>query len=270
MWEFLKSYEGVGYSIKIEEQNPEINERFQEDIYRNILFNYLILKGYLETERERKIPAGTKTKQKYIQPKIIHQIIEELTEDYDLPDVEIRKVLIEELTREQLMREEASERLRLVEEQEERRNEEEKALKAELRLEKERLRKEKEEAEERRREELKRQNEEDKRRSKIFEEELENFKANLEERIFSRREKEALWNKEKEDYADAAYLMQEEELRKQAMKYLQAYAEELDYFAKNLEKRCKLRTQTEEQYQLELEERELLRRERLAKKSLEK
>ena len=270
MWEFLKSYEGVGYSIKIEEQNPEINERFQEDIYRNILFNYLILKGYLETERERKIPAGTKTKQKYIQPKIIHQIIEELTEDYDLPDVEIRKVLIEELTREQLMQEEASERLRIVEEQEERRNEEEKLLKAEQRLEKERMRKEKEEAEACRREELKRQTEEDKHRSKIFEMELENFKANLEERIFKRREKEDLWNKEKEDYADAAYLMQEEELRKQAMKYLQAYAEELNYFAKNLEKRRKLRAQTEEQYQLELEERELLRRERLAKKSLEK
>lgn len=270
MWEFLKSYEGVGYSIKVEEQNPEINDRFQEDIYRNILFNYLILKGYLETEKERRIPMAAKTKQKYIKPKVIHQIIEELTEDYDLPDVEIRKVLIEELTREQLMQEEASERLRLVEEQEGRRKAEEQALKAEQRLEKERLRKEREAEAERRREEQKRQAEEDKRKSLIFEEEFTSFRENLEDRIASRREKEGLWHREKEDFADAASIMMEEELRRQAMVYLQAYEEELTFFAKNLEKRRRLRKQAEEEYRKEVEERELLRRERLAKKSLGK
>ena len=270
MWEFLKSYEGVGYSIKVEEQNPEINERFQEDIYRNILFNYLILKGYLETEKERKIPAAAKTKQKYIKPKVIHQIIEELTEDYDLPDVEIRKVLIEEMTREQLMQEEASERLRLVDEQEGRRKAEEQALKAEQRLEKERLRKEREAENERRREEQKRQAEEDKRKSLIFEEEFNAFRENLEERIASRREKEGLWHREKEDFVDAVAIMMEEELRRQAMIYLQAYAEELTYFAKNLDKRRRLRKQAEDDYRKEIEERELLRRERLAKKSLGK
>jgi hypothetical protein len=59
-----------------------------------------------------------KQKKRKLKPKFIKEIIEELTEDYDLPDIEIRKVLIEELTKEQLMKEEEAERRRLVEEQE--------------------------------------------------------------------------------------------------------------------------------------------------------
>ena len=54
------------------------------------------------------------------------------------------------------------------------------------------------------------------------------------------------------------------------MIYLQAYAEELTFFAKNLDKRRRLRKQAEDDYRKKIEERELLRRERLAKKSLGK
>ena len=46
LMEFLRQYDEVGYSIKVVEQSPEINEVFQRDIYHNILFNYLVLKGY--------------------------------------------------------------------------------------------------------------------------------------------------------------------------------------------------------------------------------
>lgn len=266
MFEFLKGYEGVGYTIRIEEQNPEINERFQEDIYRNILFNYLILKGYLEDEKSRRIPTGTRVKQKFIKPRIIHQIIEELTEDYDMPMVEIRKVLIEELTKEQLMYEESQERLRLVEEYEARKKEEAEQERAEKRLEKELRRKEREAEEQRRREELKRQHEEDQRRSQIFQEEIEYFKSNLEEFVQARREQEAAWNCEQEDYADAAFLLEEAKFQKEAMEFLKSYTEELHYFTKNLKKRIQLREKMEETYRLEAEERERLRQERLAQK----
>ena len=132
------------------------------------------------------------------------------------------------------------------------------------------MRKEREAELERKREEQKRQAEEDKRRSLIFEEEFANFRENLEDRIASRREKEALWHQEKDDFIDAAAILMEEELRKQAMIYLQAYAEELTFFAKNLDKRRRLRKQAEDEYRKKIEERELLRRERLAKKSLGK
>ena len=269
LWEFLKAYQDVGYTIKIVEQNPEINQRFEENIYRNILFNYLILKGYLEDEESRRIPIAKKEKQKELKPKIIREIIEELTENYDLPVVEVRKVLIEELTKEQLMYEEAQERLRLVEEQELRRKEEEQEERAKLRAEKERLRKEREEEQQRKEEELKHQTEEDRRRSKIFVEEIEIFKAHLEDQKQVRKERESLWNRPREDFAEAAASLEEEELRLWAMELLKPYAEELAYFANNLEKQRKLREETESFYRQEVENRERARKERLMKKAME-
>ena len=95
LFSFLHEYDEIGYTIRVVEQNPEVTEEFQRDIFHNVLFNYLILKGYLEAEKDRRIPTPAKTKQRALKPKFIKEIIEELTEDYDLPDVEIPKVLIE-------------------------------------------------------------------------------------------------------------------------------------------------------------------------------
>lgn len=268
LWEFLKIYDEVGYTVRIVEQNPEINDRFQEDIYRNILFNYLILKGYLEDEESRRIPRPKKEKEKVLKPKIIHQIIEELTEDYDLPEVEIRKVLIEELSKEQLMHEEAVERLRMVEEQQDKKDEEERQRKAKLRQEKERQRQEKEAEELKNFEKQKLQSEEDQRYKKLFRMELDYYKDHLKERLERRKDLEGMWHQPKEDFVELAGIMEAEELRRQALVLLQDYVKELEYFEKNLTKRHKLRQKTEENYRLEIQEREKLRRERIAKKTL--
>ena len=125
LYDFLRRYDEVGYAIKITEQNPHLSEQFVEDIFHNVLFQYVVLKGYLESEEDRQLPAPLKSKKRKLKPKVIKEIIEELTEDYDVPDLEIRKVLIEELTKEQLMLEEAEERRRLVMEAEERKRLEE-------------------------------------------------------------------------------------------------------------------------------------------------
>lgn len=227
LFEFLRSYDQIGYTIQIVEQNPEINDRFQEDIYRNILFNYLILKGYLEDAEDREVPVQAKGRKRALKPKFIHQIVEELTEDYDLPDVEIRKVLIEELTKEQLMQEEAAERRRLVEEQERKRKEEAERLKAEKKAEtqqlkaeraaeaeRKRLQKEAEEA--RKRQERMLREAEDRRFRKLLQSELDYFHEHLDDQLAQRRlEAEAAKKQaEQEDYANAVALLEEEERRK--------------------------------------------------------
>jgi len=223
--EFLRSYDDIGYTIKVVEQNPEINETMQRDIYHNILFNYLILKGYLEDERDRIIPAPAKSKKRALKPKFVKEIIEELTEDYDLPDVEIRKVLIEELTKEQLMAEEAEERRRLVEEQERRKKEEQERLKKEAEAEKERLRKEKEAEKERLRKEKEEEEKrlkmermereaEDRRRCKIFRAELDRFAEGLEQRLEDRAAAVARRIEEIKAFEEAQRLIEEEKQRK--------------------------------------------------------
>ena len=223
--EFLSGYTDIGYTIRVVEQNPEINEVLERDIYHNILFNYLVLKGYLEDERDRRVPAPVKTKKRSLKPKFIKEIIEELTEDYDLPDIEIRKVLIEELTKEQLMLEEEAERRRLVEEAEQRKREEEERIRKEKEAEAERIRKEKEieaerirqeqEAEmQRRRMEQMEREAEDRRRSKLLQAELDYFKEHLPRKLEARENFMARRIQEQNAFEDAARLMEEAEQRK--------------------------------------------------------
>jgi len=138
LWDFLLAYFDVGYSVEIIEQNPEINEKFEQDIWDNIMFTYIILKGYLEDNRDRAMDPNVKSERRILRPRYIKEIVEELVRNFNLTDVEVRKILVEELTKEQLMREEQKERYRLVEEQKQRK-EEEKRL-----AEKERIRKQKE------------------------------------------------------------------------------------------------------------------------------
>lgn len=227
LMEFLRQYDEVGYSIKVVEQSPEINEVFQRDIYHNILFNYLVLKGYLEDPEDRQIPTAPRTKKRALKPKFIHQIVEELTEDYDLPDVEIRKVLIEELTKQQLMQEEAAERRRLVEEQAQRKKEEQERIRAEKAAEKERLRRQREAERERIRqekaaEEARRKQEqmereiEDRRRSKLLKKEMARFQEELAERLLLRERAEEKQREvqQLEDYEDAAFQLEQAQERK--------------------------------------------------------
>ena len=227
MYEFLRSYEDVGYTIRVVEQNPQINETFQADIYHNVLFNYLVLKGYLEDERDRKLPQPMKEKQRSLKPKFIKQIVEELTEDYDLPDVEIRKVLIEELTKEQLMHEEAMERRRLVEEQQQRKKEEQARLRQEREEEKARLRKEREAEKERirqekaaeqarLRDERARREQEDRRRTGLWKKDMAQLMKKLEDQKQAREKLLAQKQAQQQDYADAAQILEEAEQRKLA------------------------------------------------------
>ncbi len=146
LWDFILTYTDVGYKIEIYEQSPEIDEQFTRDIYHAIMIDYVILKYRLEMEEDRRVDTRENARKKQLKPKYIKQIVEEITRNYDLPDVEIRKVLVEEITKAQLMQEEEKERLRLVREKEKetrQREKEEKAAKekAEKEAEKERLRK---------------------------------------------------------------------------------------------------------------------------------
>lgn len=227
LFDFLRSYDNIGYTIKVIEQNPVIDENFQEDIFRNTMFQYLLLKNHLERDKDRRLPAPMKEKKRALKPKFIKEIIEELTEDYDLPDVEIRKVLIEELTKEQLMREEAAERRRLIEERnaakaaekarlKQQAEEEKEKRRQEREAEKERIRLEKEAEEQRRYIERMEREQEDRRRSRLFKKDIKRFLENFDERLGERNFELEQEKIAAEDFEDAAYVLEEtERIKKQ-------------------------------------------------------
>jgi hypothetical protein len=233
LFEFLRQYDDVGYVIQVTEQNPQIDEKFRQDIYHNILFQYLILKGYLDDESDRQVPEPLKKRKRKLKPKVIRQIIDELTEDYDLPDVEIRKVFIDELTKAQI----------LEEEQEKQRKLEEAKAAARESIEQ----KEREEAEkiERIQQEM-----EDRRRGLIFKAELEWFELHkaerLDQRLTEQRDREA---KEKEKYA-----------KENAVKI--RFEKELEYFKLTIPVNAEARIAYEEQVSQEQEARLMERQQR--------
>ena len=226
LWECLSEYDEVGYALKVREQSTDISPEFQRDLFHNVLFNYVVLKGYLEDEEDRKIPAVLKERKRTLKPKVIREIIEELTEDYNLPDVEVRKVLIEQLTKEQLMKEEEAERRRLVEEQERQRKEAEEQARLEQELEKDRIRREKEaererqrrdkEAEQERQRALRYEQEaEDYRFAKVIGKELDRFKNRLPDQLEKRRQDAEKQKKANtSDFADAVAQMEAAEQRR--------------------------------------------------------
>ena len=266
--EFLRSYDQIGYSIRVIEQAQQINETFERDIYHNILFNYMILKGYLQDESDRAVPVAATERKRTLKPKFIHQIVEELTEDYDLPDVEIRKVLIEQLTKEQLMHEEAEQRRKLVEEQARKKKEEEERLRQERAAEKERIRKEREAEKERIRQEQEAERQrlfhermvreaEDRRRSGIFREEINRFLGKKDDQLEARAKDQARYLAEQEDFADAAMLVEQAEQRKQAALERKRRREEEE----------RERIQREREEQLEQERQEQLRRQQMLERA---
>ena len=241
LFDFLRSYDNIGYTIKVIEQNPVIDENFQEDIFRNTMFQYLLLKNHLERDKDRRLPAPMKEKKRALKPKFIKEIIEELTEDYDLPDVEIRKVLIEELTKEQLMREEAAERRRLIEERNAQKAKEKARLKQlaeeekekrrlEREAEKERIRLEKEAEEQRLYIERMEREQEDRRRSRLFKKDIKRFLNDFDERLSERTLELEQEKIAAEDFEDAAYVLEETERikKEQAAIKRQRRRDELD------------------------------------------
>ena len=271
--EFLRDYDDIGYTVNIIEQNPEVTDTFQKDIFHNILFNYLVLKGYLEREQDRRVPTPSKEKKRALKPKFIKEIIEELTEDYDLPEVEIRKVLIEELTKEQLMQEEAAERRRLVEEQARLKKEEQKRIREEQAAEKERIRQEKAAEKERIRQEKAAEEERlrqqevareiaDMQRSKKLKKELRSFAENLEKQLKARENAAAKKAAALMEFEDAAQLLEEAEQRKieAAEREKKRIQEERDRIRREKELAAE-RARQAEQEQIRRQEQEKLARE---------
>ncbi len=155
LWQFLESYTDVGYSIEVRDTALEFDEEYLYQLYTNMLMNYTVFKSILDADPRRIEEARPKHK-KTIKPKFVKQVVEQIVDDYDIPDVEIKRVIVEEITKAQLeleKKEKAKEKARLAKEKErekaraakEKEKEKERAAKAkEKEKEKARLAKEKE------------------------------------------------------------------------------------------------------------------------------
>lgn len=101
LWQFIESYDEVGYSIEEQDTALKFDEEYQTQMYINLITNYTIFKSLLESDPRKLTEIATK-KRRPVKPKFIKKIQEEIVDNCDIPDVEVRKVFIEEVTQAQL------------------------------------------------------------------------------------------------------------------------------------------------------------------------
>ena len=105
LWQFIENYDEVGYSIEEQDSALEFDEEYLLQMYINLITNYTVFKSLLESD-PRKMSEIAQEKREPVKPKFIKEIKEEIVDDYNIPDVEVRKVIIEEVTQAQLDAEE--------------------------------------------------------------------------------------------------------------------------------------------------------------------
>ena len=101
LWQFLESYDEVGYKIEVQDSALQFDEEYLLQLYTNLITNYTVFKSLLE-EDSRNVEEVCAEKREVIEPKFIKEVVEEIVDDYNIPDVEVRKVIIEEVTQREL------------------------------------------------------------------------------------------------------------------------------------------------------------------------
>lgn len=101
LWQFIEGYDEVGYTIEEQDSALQFDEEYLLQMYINMITNYTVFKSLLESD-PRKMSELATEKRESVKPKFIKKIEEQIVEDRNIEDVEIRKVFVEEVTQAQL------------------------------------------------------------------------------------------------------------------------------------------------------------------------
>ena len=105
LWQFIEGYDEVGYTIEEQDSTLQFDEEYLLQMYINMITNYTVFKSLLVSDPRKMSEIETK-KREPVKPKFVKEIKEEFVEDCNIPDVEIRRVFVEEVTQAQLDAEE--------------------------------------------------------------------------------------------------------------------------------------------------------------------
>lgn len=96
LWNFIHSYNRVGYKVNIVKQDPVISRQFEKDIYNTIIRDYAILHNNMEFTNE--INVERPKQEKEMDAKQIRQLLDEIMRNTNLSDANLRKMISKELS----------------------------------------------------------------------------------------------------------------------------------------------------------------------------
>ena len=105
LWQFMERYDKVGYNIDVQQQALALDDEYMVQMYTNLINNYTVFKSL--TDDERNLQELESVHPEPVAPKFIKEIKEVQVDSPDLPDVEVRRVFVEEVTQAQLDAEQA-------------------------------------------------------------------------------------------------------------------------------------------------------------------
>ncbi len=94
LWQFIQSYTDLGYEITVKESNDMVSDEYRNQLNQMMALNYMMLKANTMSE-----DAVGKQKRGKLKPKLLKRLAEELVLDYDMEDVEIQRVFVDEIKR---------------------------------------------------------------------------------------------------------------------------------------------------------------------------
>lgn len=110
LWQFMERYDKVGYSIRVKDSALAFDDEYLTQMYTNLINNYAVFKSLVSDDRN--LTELASEQHEPVVPKFVKEIKEELVDSCDIPDVEVRKVFVEEVTQAQLDAEAALEEQR--------------------------------------------------------------------------------------------------------------------------------------------------------------
>lgn len=110
LWQFMERYDSVGYTIDVKDSEMAFDDEYMVQMYTNLINNYTVFKSL--TSDDRNLTELESVHHDPVRPKFVKEIKEELVDNCDIPDVEVRKVFVEEVTQAQLDAEAALEKER--------------------------------------------------------------------------------------------------------------------------------------------------------------
>lgn len=94
LWQFIQSYNELGYEITVKESNDMVSQEYMNELNQMIAVNYMMLKANTQSEE-----SVGKQKKRKLRPKLLKRLAEELIMDYDMEEIEIQRVFVDEMKR---------------------------------------------------------------------------------------------------------------------------------------------------------------------------
>lgn len=96
LWNFIYSYDKVGYTVNLVKKEPVISKEFEKDIYNSFIWNYAMLHNQIDVAG--RIDIGHPERKKEINTRYIRQVLEYIVQESGIPDDVLKKIVINELS----------------------------------------------------------------------------------------------------------------------------------------------------------------------------